>query len=230
MPTSCLGGVRGWFFIRCWHCSFLVPSAKNCYCSIQNRICQHKWRSTSNSFDQKEKISLWVPESHFISRVKPCKITMYNEILSYYPERWRFCGIFTSRIRDLAGSVFFRFKMIIIFSRYWKLSRAGSHYRPIFLNDLFIIFWNNNSMLAYRVVCCSHQSDRLVYLSRTNQIAALGYVSRTNQIAALGYVSRTNHIIAFEYPAPITAFGYCFLVNDVMDQRMTLIRNYGLIW
>ena len=84
-------------------------------------------------------------------------------------------------------------------------------------------------MLAYRVVCCSHQSDRLVYVSRTNQIAALGYVSRTNQIAALGYVSRTNHIIAFEYPAPITAFGYCFLVNDVMDQRMTLIRNYGLI-
>ena len=56
----------------------------------------------------------------------------------------------------------------------------------------------NNSMLAYRVVCCSHQSDRL------------GYVSRTNQIAALGYVSRTNHIIAFEYPAPITAFGYFF--------------------
>ena len=110
MPTSCLGGVRGWFFIRCWHCSFLVPSAKNCYCSIQNRICQHKWRSTSlvrYSFNQKEKISLWVPESHFISRVKPCKITMYNEILSYYPERWRFCGIFNSRIRDLAGSVFF---------------------------------------------------------------------------------------------------------------------------
>ena len=93
-----------------------------------------------------------------------------------------------------------------------------------------LFFWNNNSMLAYRVVCCSHQSDRLVYLSRTNQIAALGYVSRTNQIAALGYVSRTNHIIAFEYPAPITAFGYCFLLNDVMVQRMTLIRNYGLIW
>ena len=41
--------------------------------------------------------------------------------------------------------------------------------------------------------------------------------SRINQIAALGYVSRTNHIIAFEYLAPITVFGYCFLVNDVMD-------------
>ena len=49
----------------------------------------------------------------------------------------------------------------------------------------------------------------------------------TKQIAALGYVSRTNHITAFGYHAPITAFGYCFLVNDVMEtegcaQRMAL--------
>ena len=36
-------------------------------------------------------------------------------------------------------------------------------------------------MLAYRVVSCSHQSDRLGYASRTNRIAALGYVFRTNQ-------------------------------------------------
>ena len=41
--------------------------------------------------------------------------------------------------------------------------------------------------------------------------------SRTNQIATQGYVSRTNHIIAFEYLAPITVFGYYFLINDVMD-------------
>ena len=47
-------------------------------------------------------------------------------------------------------------------------------------------------MLAYRVVRSSHQSDRVGYVSRTNQIAALGYVSRTNQIAALGYVSSTK--------------------------------------
>ena len=73
-------------------------------------------------------------------------------------------------------------------------------------------------MLAYRVVCCLHQSDRRIrVLSRTNQIATLGYVPRINQIAALGYVSRTNHIIAFEYIAPIIAFGYCFLVNNVME-------------
>ena len=38
-----------------------------------------------------------------------------------------------------------------------------------------------NSMLAYGVICCSHQSDRLVYVSGTNQIAALGYVSLTIQ-------------------------------------------------
>ena len=31
------------------------------------------------------------------------------------------------------------------------------------------------------MVCCSHQSNRLGYVSRTNQIAALGYISRTNQ-------------------------------------------------
>ena len=35
-------------------------------------------------------------------------------------------------------------------------------------------------MLAYRVICCSHQSDRLGCLSRTNQITALRYTSRTN--------------------------------------------------
>ena len=55
------------------------------------------------------------------------------------------------------------------------------------------------------------------YVARNDQFAALGYVSRTSQIAALGYVSRTNHIIVFKYPAPITAFGYRFLVSDVMD-------------
>ena len=38
-----------------------------------------------------------------------------------------------------------------------------------------------NSMLAYGVICCSHQSDRLGYVSGTNQIAALGYVSLTIQ-------------------------------------------------
>ena len=39
-------------------------------------------------------------------------------------------------------------------------------------------------MLAYRewrVVCCSHQSHCLRYVSRSNQIAALGCVSHTNQ-------------------------------------------------
>ena len=40
---------------------------------------------------------------------------------------------------------------------------------------------NNNIYASVQsVVCCSHQSDSLGYVSRTNQIAALGYVSRTN--------------------------------------------------
>ena len=52
----------------------------------------------------------------------------------------------------------------------------------------------------------------------TNQFAAVGYVSRTDQIVALGYVSRTDRIAAFGYLTPITAFGYCFLANDIIDE------------
>ena len=63
----------------------------------------------------------------------------------------------------------------------------------------------------------TNQIAALGYVSRTNQIAAFRYVSCTNQIAVLGFVSCTNHIIAFEYPVPITVLGYCFLVNNVMD-------------
>ena len=47
-----------------------------------------------------------------------------------------------------------------------------------------------------------------------------GYVVRTNQIAALGYVSYTCHITIFGCLEPIIAFGYCFLVNDVLDQGL----------
>ena len=45
----------------------------------------------------------------------------------------------------------------------------------------FLIEKNNIYVSVQRVVCCSHQSDRLGYVTRTNQIAASGYVSRTNQ-------------------------------------------------
>ena len=45
----------------------------------------------------------------------------------------------------------------------------------------FFFFFNNIYVSEQRVVCCSHQSDRLGYVSRTKQIAALRYVSRTNQ-------------------------------------------------
>ena len=58
-----------------------------------------------------------------------------------------------------------------------------------------------------------------------DQIATLGYVSCTNQIATLGYISCTNHITAFGYHAPITAFGYCFLVNDAMESGGLCTKN-----
>ena len=34
------------------------------------------------------------------------------------------------------------------------------------------------------------------------------------------YLALIMHITAFEYLATITEFGYCFLVNDVMDQGL----------
>ena len=49
-------------------------------------------------------------------------------------------------------------------------------------------------------------------------LAALGHVSRKNQVAALEYVSRTTHIPAFRYLAPITAFGYYFPDNCVIEK------------
>ena len=70
-------------------------------------------------------------------------------------------------------------------------------------------------------VCILHQSDcRIRY--------------RTYQIVALGYVSRINHIIEFGYLVPIPAFGYSFLVNDLMEsggrtKRVTFTRNFGLV-
>ena len=101
---------------------------------------------------------------------------------------------------------------------FFTLRPEPRHFWDIFFYKKII------SMLACRVVCRSHQSDRRI-----------GYVSRTNQTAALRCVFRTNHITAFRYHAPITVFEYCFLVNDVMEswgcaQRMTLTRNFRLIW
>ena len=73
----------------------------------------------------------------------------------------------------------------------------------------WVFFFFNNSILAYRVVCCSHQLDRLGHVSRTYQIAALGYVSRTNQCVVFvlwfewcsnfkqltrGFVKRSHHL------------------------------------
>ena len=97
-----------------------------------------------------------------------------------------------------------------------------------------------DQIAAFRYVSRTNQISELGYVSHTDQIAALGYVSRTqhldilHQSQRLGYVSWTNHITAFGYLAPITAFDYCFHVNDVMEsggcaQRVTLTINFGLI-
>ena len=91
-------------------------------------------------------------------------------------------------------------------------------------------------MLACRVVCYPHQSHhciRLYILHGSN--CYIGVCILYQSDCQLGYISCTNHITAFGYHAPITAFGYCFLVNDAMEsggcaQKMTLTRNFGLIW
>ena len=89
------------------------------------------------------------------------------------------------------------------------------------INSAFsVIFLPKKTTLRQRIewyVSRTNQIAALGYVSRTNQIAAFRYVSCTNQVAVLGFVSCTNHIIAFEYPVPITVLGYCFLVNNVMD-------------
>ena len=85
-----------------------------------------------------------------------------------------------------------------------------------------LFFLPKKTTLRQRIewyVSRTNQIAALGYVSRTNQIAAFRYVSCTNQIAVLGFVSCTNHIIAFEYPVPITVLGYCFLVNNVMDHE-----------
>ena len=54
----------------------------------------------------------------------------------------------------------------------------------------------------------THQSDRL------------GYVSRTNQIAALGYVSRTNQSVVF-----VLWFERCSNFNEVMGDSERAVRK-----
>ena len=67
---------------------------------------------------------------------------------------------------------------------------------------------NNIYVSEQRVVCCSHQSDRL------------GYVFRTNQIAALGFVSRTNQSVVF-----VLWFERCSNFNEVMGDSKRAVRK-----
>ena len=58
------------------------------------------------------------------------------------------------------------------------------------------------------MVCCSHQSGRL------------GYVSSTNQIAALGYVPRTNQSVVF-----VLWFERCSNFSEVMGNSESAVRK-----
>ena len=75
--------------------------------------------------------------------------------------------------------------------------------------SFLFLFKKNNSMLACRVVCCLHQSD--CYIKS-------------------GFESGTSHITAFGYHAPITAFGYWFLLNDVMESEGCAQWHWPKIW
>ena len=80
---------------------------------------------------------------------------------------------------------------------------------------LFLLKKNNIYVSVQWVVCWSHQSDRL------------GYISRTNQIAALGYVSRTNQSVVF-----VLWFERCSNFNEVMGDSERAVRkwNHLLEW
>ena len=68
---------------------------------------------------------------------------------------------------------------------------------PFKLEHFFSFFFyekkKENSMLAFRVVCCSHYIDRRIRICILRQSDHCTRVSCTNQIAALGYVL-INHI------------------------------------
>ena len=78
-------------------------------------------------------------------------------------------------------------------------------------------------MLACRVVCCSHQSDRRNRVCILHQSDCRIRVCISHQSYHSIWISCTNHF---------GAFGYYFLVNDAMEsggcaQRMTLTGNFG---
>ena len=74
------------------------------------------------------------------------------------------------------------------------------------------------------MVCCSHQSDCLGYVSRTNcyQIAALGYVSRTNQSVV--------YVLWFERCSNFNEVkGYSKRAVRKMESSFR-VRNVGFYW
>ena len=88
---------------------------------------------------------------------------------------------------------------------YWEFELFFSYY--------FLLKKINSYVSVQKVVCCSHQSNRL------------GCVSRTNQIAALGYVSRTNQSVVF-----VLWFERCSNFNEVMGDSERAVRRMELEW
>ena len=88
----------------------------------------------------------------------------------------------------------------------------------------FFLTKKKNSMLACRVVCCSHQSDRRNRVCISHQSVCRIRVCISHKSYHCIWISCTNHF---------GAFGYYILINDVMEsggcaQRMTLTGNFGL--
>ena len=110
-------------------------------------------------------------------------------------------------------------------------------------NQLTCPKWNNtiNKLVRSRWPPLKKRNKHMLvewYVARTNQIATLGYVSRTNYITAFAYLELIttfrvcvwhksdcrirvyishSHITAKGCLGPVTAFGNCFLANDLIE-------------
>ena len=93
-----------------------------------------------------------------------------------------------------------------------------------FMEAFKVIFFNkNNSMLAYRMVCCSHKSERRVRVCISHQSDHCIKVCISHQSECRIWISCTNHSVWVLCSSKwCNGSGGC-------AQRMTLTRNFGLI-
>ena len=120
--------------------------------------------------------------------------------------------------------IFFCWALAHVITQYVKSANIflAECYRGCCIHFLIFFFSKikNNSRLAYRVICCSPQSDRRVRVCLSHQSDCRVRVCISHQSDCLIKVSIFHQSYnSFEYLAPTTAFGYCFLVYDVMYQE-----------